>query len=196
MNQSGPAPRASVAPPPERRRRWPWFAGAAGVIVVAVVVVGALVFRPWLVFVDTTVDDEIPVAASTPASGVPVPGAPTARQGPIVRKQGTFISHEHDTSGEASVISKPDGTRVLAIRDLDTTTGPDVHVWLSAAPVIAGRAGWTTAGGADHVDLGSIKGNRGDQVYEIPADTDLARFGAVVLWCERFSVSFGAAELT
>jgi hypothetical protein len=44
---------------------------------------------------------------------------------------------------------------VLALEDLDTTTGPDVHVWLSAADVVDGRAGWFTAGSAEHVDLGT-----------------------------------------
>ncbi len=46
---------------------------------------------------------------------------------------------------------------------LDTTTGPDVHVWLSQAEVVEGLSGWRTAAGPPHVDLGMIKGNKGDQ---------------------------------
>ncbi|QTI71811.1 DM13 domain-containing protein [Gordonia polyisoprenivorans] len=160
-----------------------------GVVVIVAAVVGGVIFKPWLVFVDTEIADEIPVAASgAPASG-------TSSATPVVLSSGTFISHEHDTTGAVSIIEKPYGSRILAIENLDTTTGPDVHVWLSAGEVIGGFAGWRTAGGAPHVDLGPIKGNRGNQVYQVPATTDLARFPAVVLWCVQFDVSFGAAEL-
>lgn len=158
-------------------------------MVVVAAVVGGLVFTPWLIFVNTEVNDEIPVVASRTASG------DVDLAGPVTISVGRFISHEHDTSGSAYIIEKPDGSRVLAIENLDTTTGPDVHVWLSAGEVIAGVAGWRTAAGAAHVDLGSIKGNRGNQVYDIPAGVDLAQHRAVVLWCVRFSVSFGAAQL-
>ena len=41
-----------------------------------------------------------------------------------------------------------------------------------------------------------IKGNQGDQLYDIPADVDLAAYPTVDLWCVQFAVSFGAAALT
>ena len=46
------------------------------------------------------------------------------------------------------------------------------------------------------VELGKLKGNEGDQNYEIPADTDLAKYRAVTIWCRRFSVNFATAPLT
>lgn len=76
------------------------------------------------------------------------------------------------------VIQFPDGSRQLAIENLVTTNGPDVHVWLSAGPVVEGFDGWFTAGGHPYVDLGMIKGNQGNQVYDIPADVDLAAYPA------------------
>ena len=84
---------------------------------------------------------------------------------------------------------------MLTLENLDTSNGPDVHVWLSAAHVVEGTGGWYTAGSADHYDLGLIKGNQGNQVYEVPADVDLSLYKSVDLWCVQFSVSFGAAEL-
>lgn len=177
--------------PARKRRRWPWIVGSIGMVLVIALAIGAVIFKPWLIFVDTEINDEIPVA--TPATG-PSGRSPVA--GPIVLSRGQFINHEHDTSGTVAVIEKSDGSRVVAIENLATTTGPDVHVWLSAGEVIPGIAGWRTAGSAAHVDLGQIKGNRGNQVYAIPAGTDLADYGAVVLWCVQFSVSFGAAALT
>jgi hypothetical protein len=48
---------------------------------------------------------------------------------------------------------------------------------------------------AGFVDLGSIKGNVGDQNYDVPADLDLSKYRAATIWCRRFSVNFGTAPL-
>lgn len=172
-----------------------------GVALVAAVV-AALVLQPWLLFVDVRVDDALPTVAPTSTSSAPGPDAsapsatPTAPPEPVLLSSGTFISHEHTTSGTASIIEQPDGTRVLALQALETSNGPDVHVWLSASDVVEGFDGWFVAGGAPYLDLGLIKGNLGDQVYEIPADADLGQYRSVSLWCVQFAVSFGAAQLT
>ncbi|TQK20272.1 electron transfer DM13 [Microbacterium sp. SLBN-154] len=190
-----------------RRRRWMWVVG--GTVALACGLVAALVFQPWLALIDVRVDDEIPVAASTPqqppaaegptpspsSDGSPAASASAAPAGPVDLLSGTFISHEHATSGSARIIENPDGTRQLAIEQLATTNGPDVHVWLSAGPVIEGFDGWFTAGQYDFVDLGPIKGNLGNQLYDIPPEVDLDVFRTVDLWCVQFSVSFGAAAL-
>jgi Electron transfer DM13 len=183
------------------RARWFW---GIGVVAAAVAVVAALVFQPWLLFVNVRVDDPIPVAVqpsvSAPTTAAAEPDStqspsPTPLVGPVDLLTGSFISHEHDTSGTVRVIQLPDGARQLAIQGLATSNGPDVHVWLSAGPVIEGFDGWFTAAGYEHIDLGPIKGNLGDQLYDIPADVDLAAFRTVDLWCEQFAVSFGAAAL-
>jgi hypothetical protein len=192
---------------PGRRRRIRTIV-AAGIAVVGLVI-GLVLFKPWLLFVDVRVDEQLPtVATSTaqaqpspvdpspaaPSPGAAAPSAP-APAGPVQLATGSLISHEHATSGTVRIIKQPDGIRVLTLENLDTSNGPDVHVWLSAAHVVEGTGGWYTAGSAEHYDLGLIKGNQGNQVYEIPADVDLSRYKAVDLWCVQFSVSFGAAEL-
>jgi hypothetical protein len=40
-----------------------------------------------------------------------------------------------------------------------------------------------------------LKGNEGDQNYDIPAGTDLDKFQTVSIYCERFNANFGAAPL-
>jgi hypothetical protein len=186
-----------------RRARWFWGIGAAAALTVAVI--GAAVFQPWLLFVDVRVADAIPSTVATTSPSAAATAAPTVEPaeditpappaGPVDLLAGTFISHEHTTTGSVRVIEHPDGTRQLAIEGLETTNGPDVHVWLSAGPVIEGFDGWFTAAGYEYVDLGPIKGNLGDQLYDIPAGVDLGVFRTVDLWCVQFSVSFGAAAL-
>ena len=184
---------------PNRRRT---LIIAAAVAAVGLVI-GLALFKPWLLFVDVKVDEQLPIMASGPAQAQPAPPTPfaptptpaPALAGPVQLAVGTLISHEHTTTGTVRIVQQPDGARLLTLENLDTSNGPDVHVWLSAAHVVEGTAGWFTAGSADHYDLGLIKGNQGNQVYRIPADVDLSKYPSVDLWCVQFSVSFGAAEL-
>ncbi len=107
-----------------------------------------------------------------------------------------MISHEHTTTGTAKLIRLPDGSRTLRLENLDTSNGPDLRVWLTDAPVKEGVAGWRVFDDGKYVSLGKLKGNKGDQNYEIPADVNLADYSSVTIWCDRFDVSFGAAALT
>ena len=45
------------------------------------------------------------------------------------------------------------------------------------------------------MDLGALKGNRGNQQYRVPGDVDTARYSTVVVWCRAFSVPFTSARL-
>ncbi len=104
---------------------------------------------------------------------------------------GSFISRSHPSSGTAAVLT--DGTQTFLRFDDDfaTDNGPDLNVYLSAA----GPNDSVGELGSDFIDLGDMKGNIGAQNYEVPAGTDLGRYRTVVIWCVRFSVAFGAAEL-
>lgn len=101
-------------------------------------------------------------------------------------------SAEHRTTGRIKIIELADGRRVLRFVDLDTSDGPDLHVWLTDQP--SGSA-WGSYDDGDHVALGELKANRGNQNYPIPADTELAALRSVVIWCDRFNVAFGSAPL-
>jgi hypothetical protein len=187
---------------PVRRGRRRWIVG--GVAVVAIGAAIALpIFEPWTLFVETTVDESIPTAASPIATPAPssASAAPTARPSspaparPVVLARGRFISHEHTTTGTAALLRLPDGTRVLRIEDLDTSNGPDLRVWLSDAKVRPGVAGWRVFDDGRYLELGELKGNRGNQNYVVPADAEIDDLTSVSVWCARFRVSFGAAEL-
>jgi hypothetical protein len=81
--------------------------------------------------------------------------------------------------------------RILRFQDLDTSNGPDLHVYLSELPA---TDDWR-AYGVRYLDLGKLKGNIGSQNYALPEGLDLSRFRSAVVWCERFAVGFGVAGL-
>ena len=190
---------AKTSQTPSKRR--PILLISAAVVVLVLAAAGAFLFQPWKAFVDTRVEDAAPVVATGPAASPPATSAagpsaaPSEAVAAVVLSTGTFVDQEHPTSGQVSIISLPDGRRILRIEGLDTSDGPDVHVWLTDAPVTAGVDGASVFDKGAYVSLGKLKGNQGNQNYEIPATVDLAKLSSVSLWCDRFDVSFGAAEL-
>ena len=200
--------------PSARRHRRGLLAGV-GVAALVALVVGLVVFQPWKLVVDEVVDEAAPAAASAlpsvsaaPSSSVPpsstaplpspasrAPSAPAQPTEPRVIARGELISHEHTTTGSVVVLELADGRRILRLQDLRTSNGPDVKVWLSDAEVRPGSDGWRVFDDGAYADLGRLKGNVGSQNYAVPADVDLTVLRSVSLWCDRFDVSFGAAEL-
>ncbi|MFF4269516.1 DM13 domain-containing protein [Streptomyces sp. NPDC001536] len=166
------------------------------VVAVAAVGFGLYWFQPWKLWQDETVDEALPGAVAT--SGPPA-AAPSATDSvapvPQTLASGGFITHEHATSGTVKLVRLADGSHVVRLEDLDTSNGPDLRVWLTDAPVREGRDGWRVFDDGEYVSLGELKGNKGSQNYTVPDDVDLSRYTSVSIWCDRFDVSFGAAEL-
>jgi len=158
--------------------------------------VGLYWFQPWKLLTDRAVNETLAAVPAATRSSEAAPEEPAPRSAPAVVRHGGFISHEHDTSGLARVVLNVDGSHALELVGLDTSNGPDLRVWLSDQPVRSGTAGWRVFDDGKWVELGKLKGNKGDQTYVIPAGTDLDQFESVAIWCKRFSVSFGAASLT
>jgi Electron transfer DM13 len=100
---------------------------------------------------------------------------------------GTFVGVNdgiHNAQGQAKVIKLSDGSNFLRLEDFRSTNGPDLYVYLS-----------TDKSNSDFVNLGRLKGNVGNQNYEIPQGIDLSKYDTVLIWCQAFSVLFGSAEL-
>jgi Electron transfer DM13 len=155
-----------------KRRSW-----ILGLVVLAGA--GWYLFRPELLFVNKRVNEGLPTASAAAA--------------PTILLSGRFHSVAHETRGTASVRELAGGSRVLRLTDFATSNGPDVRVYLIAAPDASDNATVTRSG---YLELGKLKGNEGDQNYEIPAGTDLTRYHAVTIWCYRFDVNFATAPLT
>lgn len=90
----------------------------------------------------------------------------------------------HNAEGQVVVFQLGDGSSILRLEDFKSTNGPDLYVYLS-----------TDKTASDFVNLGRLKGNMGNQNYEIPQGTDLEKYHTVLIWCKAFSVLFGSAEI-
>jgi hypothetical protein len=163
-------------------------------MVVAVAVV-AVWFQPQKLLIDERVEDAAPGAAvaaptaSPGGSGASTESAPAA--GPQDIARGEFVSLDHTTSGAVRVVDVGDGARVVRLEGLATDNGPDLYLYLSTN----GADGPEGAFDDEYVSLGRLKGNQGDQNYQLPRDVDLDRYASVVIWCDRFDSAFGAAAL-
>jgi hypothetical protein len=115
---------------------------------VAVLAVAWYAFRPELLFVNKTVNEEFPDGAMA-----------SIENGPMAVMKGNFKGLAHETKGLASIYQLADGKRTLRLTEFETSNGPDVHVYLTAAEVEKGNDAIKETG---YIDLGSMKGNKGE----------------------------------
>jgi hypothetical protein len=173
-----------------RRRTWIVLGAVVLVVLGAVTLIW---FQPQKLFYDTTVDEAVP-SVSGPADPTEAGGEGTASPAPtepVELARGTFLSREHETTGTARILRLPDGQQILRLEGFETSNGPALFVYLSQNPA-DGEDGLFDD---DYLDLGPLKGNIGDQNYAIPVEVDPLGYTSVVVWCDRFSVSFGAADI-
>ena len=158
------------------------------------IVAGTIAIGYLTGFRDERVDENV-VVASASLSGADLDRAlapaasaePTPKPaGPVELAKGSFAGADgHAGTGVATLIKQPNGSRVLTFTEFDVDPGVDVDVFLSADPDDI----------SDRIELGDLKGNVGDQQYDVPADADLGRYSNVILWCEPFTVRIAFASL-
>lgn len=194
---------------PVWRRTWVWVTAAA----VAVPVLAIAWYLGSPLFLNSTVVEEFPRAAVAvvPAgmtveevekelmeaeaqnaeSSDPMPDETE----PVKLVSGTVSGADnfHQGSGSAGIYELGDGSRVLRLEELDVTNGPDLHVILSPVANPDGRNDVMSEG---YLDLGKLKGNRGNQNYDIPPDFEIGDEISVVIYCAPFHVIFSTATLT
>jgi hypothetical protein len=136
-------------------------------------------FRPEKLWINQRVNESAPFASSTDPQPLY-----TAR----------LEGKAHQTSGRATIYSTSDGKAYLRLTDFTTSNGPDVHVVLARGNDKA-LDQEIAKNNLDTIELGSLKGNQGDQNYDLPAAVDLNSYNAVAIYCERFHAVFGVARL-
>jgi hypothetical protein len=93
---------------------------------------------------------------------------------------GTF---GHPASGNVKVIENLNET-IIRYEDFETINGPNLHVYLSK-----------DIEGKDFIDLGPIRGTKGNINYTVPEGVDLNEYRYVMYWCVPFAVLFNYADL-
>jgi len=93
---------------------------------------------------------------------------------------GTF---GHPASGSVKVIENLEET-IIRYEDFETINGPNLHVYLSK-----------DIEGKDFIDLGEIRGTKGNINYTVPEGVDLNEYRYVMYWCVPFAVLFNYADL-
>jgi hypothetical protein len=156
-----------------RRKR---ILAAAGI---PVLVAAWWAFRPEKLWINKEVSEPAPFASNLD---------------PQPEYTGRLEGKAHQTSGRATVYKSPAGNQYLRLTDFTTSNGPDVHVVLARSDN-QGLQEEIVKGNLDSVELGALKGNQGDQNYDVPSTADLNKYNAVVIYCERFHAIFGLARL-
>jgi hypothetical protein len=151
-----------------------------GFVIAVVAIAGWAAFRPERLFVNAKVNE-----------GLPVSNASAGDQ--QVLASGRFHDGAHKGAGEATIYQLASGKRILRFTNFETSNGPDVHVYLVAA---SDAKDSETVKNAGFVEVGPLKGNIGDQNYDLASEVDLSKYRAVTIWCKRFAVNFATAPLT
>jgi hypothetical protein len=98
---------------------------------------------------------------------------------------GTFVNAPGESLMGMVEINNSSGAVTLVLDDTFAAAGPDLKIYLSV-----------DAKATEYVSLGSLKMSKGMQTYAIPDGVDLGKYGKyVVIWCEKYSVLFGSAEM-
>lgn len=188
--------------------------GVPPVVRVLVIGIPTIVLSYWLLepfFVDDVVEEKFstsiaaqestpaPSAAPTPtapagaaaAPAAPVPTTQPAPTGPRLLGSGKFVGLAgHDGTGDAGIFRLEDGSLTLRLENFDIDNGPDLELY-----IVPGSRSYSPRGGSLH--LGALKGNVGNQTYEIPRDFNIPPGEwTVLVWCKAFTVEFVGASLT
>jgi hypothetical protein len=91
----------------------------------------------------------------------------------------------HITTGDVSVTKNADGTHTVTLgANFSLDGAPDPYVAF-------GKNGTFSPSG----NLGVLKSKTGAQSYIVPASIDPAKFNEIYIWCLKFSVPLGVAQL-
>jgi hypothetical protein len=152
-----------------------------GVVITGIT--GGALFQPWKLFIDSTADEQFKGVNSVQEI-VNNEQAPEAG-GLKILKMGDFIANDHETTGKAFVVQE-NGTNTIRLESFQTDNGPDLKLVVTAGEV----------GDSDeYTVIDKLKGNVGNQNYELPANISPESVRSVVIWCKRFNIDFGSAVI-
>jgi len=109
----------------------------------------------------------------------------------VLLSKGEFSGTDSLHQGEGFVLNIQNGEEfIIRFEDFRVTNGPDLRVFLSkeANPISSGETG-------EYIEIGSLKGNVGNQNYVLPEGVDSSEYSSVIIYCKPFGVMFAAAQI-
>ena len=112
-------------------------------------------------------------------------GPATALAGEEILASGSFKgASSHETNGNVTIRKTDSGVVVVLEEDFDFDGAPDP------------KLGFGKDGTYDHgSQISHLGSNKGRQVYEVPASIDPEAYNQFYVWCEKYSVPLGVADL-
>ena len=98
--------------------------------------------------------------------------------------KGTFSGANNYTVNGMVEVVNDNNQKKLVFKNFSSSNGPDLRVYLA-----------TNTGASTFISLGNLKSTNGQQVYDISGMPDFSQYKFALIWCQQFSVLFGAAEL-
>lgn len=107
-------------------------------------------------------------------------------------KTGEFITITpgDEVSGTTQIIKDNNGSQFILLNDdFETKSAPALYVVLHKQVVP------TSYTARNSVMVAKLAKVNGLQLYKLPANVNLEDYKAVIIWCKKFDVTFGSAEL-
>jgi hypothetical protein len=102
----------------------------------------------------------------------------------LIKYSGSFSNGPYGSvSGDVQIL-KQDSIYALRLKNFSSSSGPDLHVYLSKEiqPI-------------NFIDLGSLRSNSGEQAYTIPGNPDFSEYKYALIHCQAYNHLFGKALL-
>jgi hypothetical protein len=152
------------------------------IVAQAVPVLIAFAVTVFPAYHNVAVNEAFPPASPAAAA----PAASPAVEPAAVLARGHLQGIDHRASGDVLLVRGSEGY-VVRLQSLDVEPGPDYHVH-----VVPGADRKSPDGG---VHLSRLRGNKGNQNYQVPASFGLPQPFTVLIWCRAFAVPIAAATI-
>ena len=153
-------------------------------IIGGVIVLGFLVYAIYPLFNDVEVHEEAPVVVEEEEVLESETRILVETPEPVMKTFPIVDTPTHPASGTVRVLEAEEGT-VIRYEDFETINGPNLHVYLSK-----------DLDADEFIDLGPIKGTKGNINYSVPEEINLNEYRYVMYWCVPFGVLFNYADLS
>ncbi|MEM9445588.1 MAG: DM13 domain-containing protein [Verrucomicrobiota bacterium] len=150
-------------------------------------------------FFDNQVKEDVPDSIMKLISKSPPQDAVADKVDSIERVLGKGAFEQGDStysiSGNA-FLSQIGEVINLTFTDFEVSNGPDLFVYAVRTDTTVNKTIKETVAKGEFINLGTLKGNIGNQNYTLDKQLDHKAYQVISIWCRRFSRNFGSVKLS